>query len=357
MGLSTTAAYGILFTASLVMLSMLLNSLIYSYTLTNQGMENRSQIIQGSKNVIEIDRVVYNSSRVEIIGYNKGPYTLNMNSTSLLLNGSIEDFTFSSPYWYPGAYEYMFISSSYSLGSYHPIQFKIDLGDNTIASTEKDKIYILNSTGVIAYAYSGTKIWYKSISSPIDIASSDNYIYVLNSTEIIKYDFSGNYVSSFAKDLNITAIAASNTYVYGISNNTLYVFDSSGNTVNQVPISNGKDVAVGKYVYVLEGNSIYAYSYTGDYAYSFNDWRITNATKISTDLNIQGDFVFVLNNRDEILVYKNEEFIQDIELQEITNNIDIYGKIYLCASGLYGMDIGYKVKIVDEYGNEFYGFL
>ncbi len=356
MGLSTTAAYGILFTASLMMLVTLLNSLIYSYNLTNQGMENRSEIIQGSKNVIEIDRIVYNSSNIEVIAYNKGPYTLQMNSTSILVNGSYENFTFSSPYWYPGTYEYIFINNSYSLGYYHDIQFKLDINDKTIASAERDKIYLINSTGITAYYYDGTKAWYKKVSSPVDIAIG-KYLYILNSTEILEYDFNGNYVGSLAENLSIISIAADNSNIYGISNDSLYIFDSSGNILDEISISNGRDVTLGKYVYVLEGNYIYAYTYSGTYVYSFTDWRITNATKIGSDRNMQGNYVFVLNNNNEILIYHTKNYIQDIQLQETVYDIDIYGKIYLCSSGLYAMDMGYRIKLVDEYGNEFYSFL
>ncbi len=355
MGLSTTAAYGILFTASIMMLVTLLNSLIYSYTLTNQGMENRSEILQGSKNVIEIDRIVYNSSKIEILGYNKGPYTLDMNSTTLLVNGSVVAFT-STAYWYTGEYEKIFVNSSYSLGSYHSIQFKMDVGDDVIASAERDKIYILNSTGVTAYSYEGSKVWYKEIEEPLDIAYG-KYIYVLNSTEILEYDYSGDYKGSFAENLSIIAIAANDTRVYGISNTTLYIFDSSGNLLNQISISQGRDVAIGKYVYVLEGNEVYAYTSSGTYVYSFTDWRINNATKIAASQSMQGSFIFILNNHNEILIYQDKEFVQDIELEEFAHNIDVYGKIYISSSGLYAMDMGYRVKIVDEFGNEFYGYL
>ena len=355
MGLSTTAAYGILFTASIMMLVTLLNSLIYSYTLTNQGMENRSEILQGSKNVIEIDRIVYNSSKIEIWGYNKGPYTLDMNSTTLLVNGSVVAFI-SQAYWYTGEYEKIFVNSSYSLGNYHSIQFKMDVGDNVIASAEKDKIYILNSTGVTAYSYEGSKVWYREIKEPLDI-SCGKYVYVLNSTEILEYNTSGYYLGSFAENLSIIAIAANATRVYGVSNTTLYIFDSSGNLLNQISISQGKDVAIGKYVYVLEGNEVYAYTSAGTYVYSFTDWRINNATKIAASQSMQGSFIFVLNNYNEILIYQGKEFVQDMELGKLAQNIDIYGKIYISSSGLYAMDMGYGVKIVDEYGNEFYGYL
>ncbi len=355
MGLSTTAAYGILFTASIMMLITLLNSLIYSYTLTNQGMENRSEILQGSKNVIEIDRIVYNSSKIEIWGYNKGPYTLDMNSTTLLVNGSVVAFT-SQAYWYTGEYEKIFVDSSYFLGDYHSIQFKMDVGDDVIASAERDKIYILNSTGITAYSYEGSKVWYKEIREPLDIACG-KYIYVLNSTEILEYDYSGDYKGSFADNFGIIAIAANDTRVYGVSNTTLYIFDSSGDLLNQISISQGRDVAIGKYVYVLEGNEIYAYTSSGTYVYSFTDWRINNATRIAASQSMQGSFIFILNNHNEILIYQSKEFVQDIELEEYAQNIDVYGKIYINSSGLYAMDMGYRVKIVDEYGNEFYGYL
>ena len=355
MGLSTTAAYGILFTASIMMLVTLLNSLIYSYTLTNQGMENRSEIMQGSKNVIEIDRVVYNSSKIEVWGYNKGPYTLDMNATTVLVNGSVMEFN-SAAYWYAGEYEKIFVNSSYSLGNYHKIQFKMDVGDDVIASSERDKIYILNSTGVTAYSYEGSRVWYREIKDPLDISCGE-HIYVLNSTEILEYNSSGYYLGAFGENLSIIAIAANDTRVYGISNTTLYIFDSSGNLLNQISILQGKDVTIGKYVYVLEGNEIYAYTSSGTYVYSFTDWRINNATKIAASQSMDGSFIFVLNNHNEILIYRGEEFVQDIGLEELAWNIDIYGKIYISSSGLYAMDMGYRVKIVDEYGNEFYGYL
>lgn len=356
MGLSTTAAYGILFTASLIMFATVLNSIIYSYTLTNQGMENRSKLIESAKNVIEVDRIVYNSSKIEIYAINRGPLTLNTSHMSVIVNGTIVNFTFSSPYWFPGNLENFEISTNYTLGSYHQVQFKIDVGDHVLATAERDKLYVLNETSITAYSYLGKKIWSESVESPLDVACG-SYLYVLNSTEIQLYDFSGNYIKSFAVNLSIRAIASSQNYVYGISNDTLYIFSSAGTLESEVALANARDVTVGRYLYILEGNEIYEYTYDGYYIAKFTDWRITNATKIGADESMQGSYIFVLNNHNEILIYENGTFVGEIPLSYLAENISIYGKIYICAEGVLGMNMGYRVKIVDEYGNEVYGYL
>ncbi|AGB05136.1 putative archaeal flagellar protein F [Aciduliprofundum sp. MAR08-339] len=356
MGLSTTAAYGILFTASLIMFATVLSSIIYSYTITNQGMENRSTLMESAKNVIEMDRVVYNSSKIEIYAINRGPLTLNTSDMSIIVNGTMMNFTFNSPYWFPGNLENFDISTNYTLGTSHEVQFKIDVGDHVIATAERDKIYVLNETSITAYSFLGVRVWSVNIQSPLDVACG-SYLYVLNSTEIEMYDFSGNYIKSFAANLSIIAITATENYVYGISNDTLYIFDSTGNLESEVALVNARDVTVGKYLYVLEGNEIYEYTYDGYYITRFTDWRITNATKIGADEHMQGSYIFVLNNHNEILIYENGTFAGEIPLTSLAENIDIYGKIYISAQGVLGMNMGYRVKIVDEYGNEVYGYL
>ncbi len=356
MGLSTTAAYGILFTASLLMLATLLNSLIYSYALTNQGMENRSEIIQSSKNIEKFERIVYNSSRIEIYAYNEGPLTLNTSHVSVIVNGSVSSFTYSSPYWYPGSEEIFDVNTSYSFGEEHSVQFKMDLGNKVIATAEYDKLYVLNESAVAAYFYSGEKAWSVDVNASKDIACGQ-YLYVLNASEILMYNFNGIYAGTFGAGLNITAIAASENYVYGISNTTLYIFTTTGSILREVTINNARDIAVGAYLYTLVDNTIYEYTYTGTYITSFTDWRITNATKIAADPNMEGSYLFVLNNGNELLVYSNGSYAADIPLAQITKNIDVYGKIYLSTQGVMAMNMGYRVKLIDEYGNEIYGYL
>ncbi len=356
MGLSTTASYAILFTASLLMLSTLLNSIIYSYSMANEGMNNKNEIIEGTGNVIEIDRVIYNSSKIEIIAHNLGPKTLKMDALSIVVNGSIVNFTYQDDYWYPGSKEILRVNGTYDLGDYHKIQFKIGVGNDILATSEWDKIYALTSTSVIAYSYEGDMLWSRDVEEALDIAV-DSYLYILNSTRILKYDLNGSYVTSFALNMGIIAIDAYNNSIYAISNSTFYIFDSNGNLIKSVGITDGRDVAVGKYVYVLEGNSVYNYDYSGNSISSFTDSRITNATKIAADWNMQGNYVLILNNHNEILVYENGTYKQEIPLQWEINNLDLYGKIYLSTLGIWGMDIGYRVKLVDEYGNEVYTYL
>ncbi len=355
MGLSTTASYAILFTASLLMLSTLVNSMLYSYYMANEGINNKNEIIEGNDNVIRVDRVVYNSS-IEIVAYNLGPKTLKMDALSIVVNGSVVNFTYVGDYWYPGSKKILKINDTYTLGDYHAIQFKMGVGNDFIASCESDKIYGINSTSVLAYNYEGNIVWSINVQNPLDIAV-DSYLYVLNSTRILKYDLNGNYITSFGSNLGLIAIDAYNDSIYAISNTTFYIFNSSGNLLTSVSITQGKDIAVGKYVYILEGNSVYLYDYAGNSISSFTDSRITNATKITADSNMRGNYVLILNNDDEILVYGNRTYKQGIPLEEVVENIDLQGKIYLSTSGIWGMDIGYRIKVVDEYGNEIYTYL
>jgi hypothetical protein len=214
----------------------------------------------------------------------------------------------------------------------------------------------LNSTSLLAYNFEGGRLWSVTINSPIDLAVS-SHLYVLNSTRILKYDLNGSYVSSFATNLNILAIDTHGNYIYALSNTTFYIFDQNGTLIKSLSISNGRDIAVGRDVYILSGNRIYIYDYSGNSISSFTDSRITNATKISADWNMEGYHIFILNNHNEILVYENGTYEGTISLDCVANNIDIYGKIYLSSSGVMGMDMGYRVKIVDEYGNEIYTYL
>ncbi len=355
MGLSTTASFGIIFTASLFMLGVLLNSLIYSYANVNQGMEDRVEIIQGSKNIIKIEKIVYNSSQIEIIAWNQGPITLDMSKLSILINGSISSFISSGNYWYPGQRKRFFISSAYSIGNNHDIQFAMDSGARIKASAELDKIYILISNALEVYSFEGDKLWSIGVNSPLDVAV-DSYIFVLNSSEILEYDLNGNYVRSFGNGLSIVGIAAYNNHLYAVSSTSFYIFDYNGTQIKSVAITDGKDVAVGSYVYVLRGNTVEKDDYDGNYVSSFSDSRLTNASRIAADRNL-GDTFFVLNNQGEILVYRGNAYLETIALPEECNNIDVYGKIYLSGTGLHAMNLGYRVKLVDEYGNTIYDYL
>ena len=356
MGLSTTASYAILFTASLLMLSTIVNSMLYSYSMANEGMNNKNDMIEGTENTIKIDRVIYNSSRIQIVAYNLGPKTLEMEDISIVLNGTIVNFSYTGDYWYPGSKKILSVNATYSMGDYHQVQFKIDPGDNILSSCELDKIYVLNSTAVLAYSFEGEKLWSNSINSPLDMAVG-TYLFILNSTEILKYDLNGSYVSSFGANLGIVAIDVHNDSIYAVSNTTFYIFNQNGTLNKSLSISNGKDIAAGRDVYILCGNSVYIYDYSGNSISSFTDSRITNATKISADWNMEGYHIFILNNHNEILVYENGTYKDSIPLDSVANNIDVYGKLYVSSSGLWGMDMGYRLKVVDGYGNEVYTYL
>ncbi len=355
MGLSTTASFGIIFTASLFMLGMLLNALIYSYTTVNQGFEERSDIMEGVKNVVEVERIIYNSSRIEIMAVNSGPKTLEVDKLSILVNGSVVNFTATGDYWYPGQRKRIFLDATYDIGENHDIQFTIGAGGRVIASCEGQRIYLLTSAGLSVYSYEGEKLWSVGISSPLDV-TVDTYIFVLNATEILEYDMNGNYVRSFAQNLGIVGIDAYRGSLYAVSPTTFYIFDYSGTQIKSFGIIDGKDVAVGKYVYILEGNSVEKDDYSGNYVSMLTDSRITNATRISATPEL-GDTVFILNGDDELLIYESGSYHTSISLEEPADNIDVYGKIYLSGSELYAMNIGHPVKLVDEYGNCVYDYL
>lgn len=355
MGLSTTASFGIVFTASLFMLGIILNSLIHAYTNINEGFEYRNDMLEGQKNVIEIERVIYNSTKIEILAKNNGPKSLKMDKINILINGVIMNFTSTGNYWYPGERKKFFLNSSYSIGENHDIQFIVGAGSDVIASCEKDRVYILTSSGLSIYSYEGGSLMNIEITSPLDV-TVDDYIFVLNSTEILVYDLAGNYVRSFAENLGIIGIDAYNGYLYGISSTTFYIFDYDGNEIKSFGVTDGKDVCVGSYVYILEGNSVEKEDYSGNYISKIEDSRITNATKIAADATL-GDILFILNGDDMLLIYRENSYLEAISLEKNVNNVDIYGKIYLSGSELYAMNIGYRVKMVDEYGNEIYAHL
>jgi len=114
---------------------------------------------------------------------------------------------------------------------------------------------------------------------------------------------------------------------------------------------------VGDRVYVLNGSAVDIYDFSGNFLGRISDPRLSYATRISADWNMAGDYLFVLTSLGNILVYRGGEFIGSIPVPVDACNLDIYGKIYLAGAGVIGMDMGYRVKIVDQYGNEAYGFL
>lgn len=352
MGLSVTATYGIIFTASLLLFGVLLNSLLYAYDNFQDGLNNKIDIIENEKNLISIKRVVYNDGNVEIIALNEGPKTLETEKMTILLNGTPVNFS-SEDYWYPGEVMEFFINSSYSLGYVHDVQFSIPI--EGIASSESDKIYIINETTLFAYYYNGTLAWERSIDGPRDVSSS-SLVYVLNGTGILELDENGQLVR-FLSVTNLTSLGSRGPYIYAVNSSNFIVMNNTGEVIKKVNLTDGKDVAVGKEVYVLDGNEVKLFDYYGNYEGTIVDPRLSNAIKISADSNAQGDYLLVLTRYGSILVYDHGAYVGSIPLSVEAINVDLYGKIYICGPTMIALNSGYRVKMVDEYGNEVYGFL
>ncbi len=357
MGLSTTAAYGIIFTASLFMLGVLLNSILFSFYLANDGMQDRFTLMEGQKNTIKIDRIVYNESRVEIIAENLGPMTISINDTSFLLNGTLSTLQSSGDnMWYPGVKRIFFSDKhTYSYGDVHDIQFTIAPASTIISTAVLDKVYAITDTELIAYSFEGVKLWSVSLSStPVDLCVG-KYVYVSTPTGVFMYTKSGAYAGFFA---NITdaKIDCNKDYVYAVNSTEFIVYNSTGSVIS-TDNRGGRDVCIGDRVYVLTRTRVRIYNLTGTYLGFFTSALLTDPLKISADWNMESDTVFVLNNGDEIIVFKNGTYEDTIPLSTVESNIEIYGKIYLSGTGITAMDMGYRIKIVDEYGNSFYDFM
>ncbi len=352
MGLSVTTTYGIIFTASLLMLGTLLNSMIYAYNGFNDGLNNRVSIIENSKNVIKVSRVVYNQTKIEIYAVNKGPKTEDMAKITLLVNGNPVPLNYSG-FWYPGEEKVIDVQHNYSQGNYHGVQFNINAKD-IIASAEYDKIYVLNKTEILAYNYDGTLSWFASVKEPRDICVG-NYVYILNSTGVSVYSYSGQKIRFFTTG-NLSHIATRGSLLYMINRTKMIITNDTGSVINTVSLSDGKDVSLSSYVYVLDGSKINIYNFDGDYISSIDDSRLNGATNISANTSDE-NILTVLTNYGEILLYQNNSYYGEIPLPVKANNIDLFGKIYLCGSGLYAMDIGFHIKIVDQFGNSVYCYL
>ena len=356
MGLSVTATYGILFTASLFMMGMLLNGLLYSYDQFKTGLNDKINVLEDKKNIITIDRIVLNGTQIELRALNKGPNTLNTTSISILVNGTVVNFSAAQVIWYPGDYDEFFINHTYDFGVLHSQSFELFFGGNPIATAEMDKIYILNSTGVYSYYYSGALAWTMNVVGPRDISVSSQ-VYILNTTGIEILDYDGS-VTSFLSGYNFSAIASRGSIIYGVNTTALTILNVSSNSViKSVSLSDGRDVAVGKYVFVLDGDAVKYYDYNGTYVGSITGSEIFNAKKITADTEISGDYLLLLNGDGSILVFKNENLIATITPPMPTNNIDLHGKIYLSGSSVVSLDSGYRIKMIDGFGNEVYQYL
>ena len=357
MGLSTTAAYGIIFTASLFMLGVLLNSILFSFYLANDSMEDRFTLMDGKKNSLRIDRIVYNESRVEIIAENRGPMTISINDTSFLLNGTLSTLqSYGDNMWYPGVKRIFFSDNhTYSYGNVHDVQFTIAPASTIISVAVLDKVYAITDTELIAYSFEGVKLWSVSLSlTPVDLCVG-KYVYVSTSTGIFIYAKDGSYKGFFA-NIRDAKIDCNLNYVYAVNSSEFIVYSATGSIISK-DNRGGIDVCIGDRVYVLTQTRIRIYNLTGVYLGFFTSALLTNPLKISADWNMDSDTVFVLNNGDEIIVFKNETYEDTIPLSTVESNIEIYGKIYLCSTGITAMDMGYRIKIVDEYGNSFYDFM
>ena len=355
MGLSVTATYGIIFTASLLMMGAMLNSILYAYNQFQNGLNNKIDLINYAANRIKIERVVYNKSAIEIIATNEGPKSLDMSKLSVIVNGHIFNVT-SDKIWYPGDEERIFINTTYSMGKYHNAEFTMDC-TNLIATTEYDKIYLLNSTELFAYNYDGTLAWKRHVIGPRDVSASSAGVFVLNATGIAVYDFGGQQ-QNFYSVTNLTSIDSRGPHIYALNSTEFLIINNTEGVIEKrVLISGGKDIAIGRDLYVLTSEEVKVYSPEGDYLFSVQDSKIANAQRISADWHdADGDFV-VLTSYGNLRVYSNDTFLEEITLGSYANNVDMYGKIYISGSGLTAIDCGYRLKIVDEYGNEIYAYL
>lgn len=355
MALSITATYAIVFTASLMMFGVILGSMLYAYQEIRDGMNSRVDIIDSHSNTLIVERIVYNSGRIEIISTNKGPRTLNTDKLSILVNGTPVEFN-PVDIWYPESEMTFFTNTTYyDVGSSHDIQFNIPVYGDVIATSELDGIYVLNSTSLISYDYSGDMRWIHSIKEPRDL-SVGNYVFVLNSTGIFEFELTGTQ-HGFLPFAGLSSLDSRGSTLYAISTSKLYILNENGILTRTIPLSRGRDVAVGKEVYVLDGNTVRVYDYQGNYLGSINDGRLKYAVHISADWNSRGNYLFVLTSTGNILVYRNHTFYSAFALPVYATNIDVYGKIYLSSQGVYAMDMGYRIKIVDEFGNEIYSNL
>lgn len=353
MGLSITATYGIIFTASLMMFGIMLNSLLYAYDQFNSGLGDRMEMIDAHQNSIEVERVVYNSSRIEIIARNGGPYTVSMDKANVIVNGTPLTFD-SPPYWYPGMDVRIFVNSSYDIGGEHGVQFCIPF-PGAIATSEYDKIYAINDTSLVAYDYRGVVVWRVTVGEPRDV-SVGSYVFFLNSSGIFSYDYDGTQVGFFPLS-GLSSLDSRGPTVYAISSNRLFIVNFTTLQVRTVGISSGRDVAVGHRVYVLENGAIRIFDYSGNSLGVISDSRLAYATRISADWNIAGDYLFALTSDGNVLVYRDGGFVGSIPLERSAGNIDVYGKIYLSGECVDAVNMGYRIKIVDEFGNEAYGLL
>jgi len=354
MGLSVIATYGIVFTASLLMFGMLLNSFLYSYSQFNSGINNKVSIIESTKNVMKIERIVYNQSHIDILAINMGPKTEDLESLTVLVNGTIVPLNYTGV-WYPGEELTLKVNyTGYSMGTVHQLQFTVAPGIEPIASAEYDKIYLLNATGIYAYYYSGTLAWHTAVQGPRDL-SIGTYIYVLNATGIDVFDLSGQELR-FLPLANISHIASHGSLLYALNSTSLQVLTDTGTVEKEIGMADGRDVTAGSEVYVLDGTTVKSYNYTGTYLSSFTDSRLYDSTKITAAPNASG-LLFVLTSHGEILAYRGSEYIGSIPLSVQVSDISLYGKLYLCSDGLQAMDIGYPVKLVDEFGNGVYDYL
>ncbi|NPA75571.1 MAG: archaeal flagellar protein F [Euryarchaeota archaeon] len=356
MGLSVVATYGILFTASLFMLGMLLNGLLYSYDQFKTGVDNKISIIEDKNNLIKIERVVLNGTDLEIYALNRGPNTLNASKISLVINGTPVNFTCTHTVWFPGEENVLSTPVMYDLGAVHTLQFSAFLNDLPIASAEYDKIYALNSSGVYAYYYSGTLAWSRKITEPRDISVSPTALYVLTAAGIYVMDLDGR-ITSFLSGYSFLAIASRGSTIYAVNSTTLSIINTTTGTVTNVGIYGGKDVAVGTYVFVLTGNSINYYTYTGAYVGTIIGTPLLSPEKIAADPMLTGDYLLVLNGDGNVLVYKNEAYTATIVPNSPVFNIDLHGKIYMSGQSVFAYDGGYRIKMVDSYGNQLYTYL
>ncbi len=356
MGLSVTVTYGILFTASLFMLSVLLNGLLYSYDQFKSGIDNRINILENKENTIKIDRIVLNATKIEIYAINEGPNTLNTSQLSIVLNGTPANFTAYHSIWYPGESNVLTINSTWDLGTAHMKQFSLFNGKAPIATAEYDKIYILNQTGVYAYYYSGALAWSSAVVGPRDISATSSSIYVLNTTGILVMNHDGG-ITSFFGNMSFNAIAARGSTIYAVNSSTLAIINATTGDETNIALEDGKDVAVGKYVFVIDGSVIKYYTYTGEYLGEISGGALVNPQKISSSPDSKYNYLVVLNGDGNVLIYKNEALYGIITPQEPVGNISLYGKIYLSGESVLAYDGGFRIKIVDSFGNQMYGEL
>jgi len=380
----------IFFAAFLILFSILYSTINDAFDSVTDSFDERydemSDRIQTDINIVS-SAYYRDSNMLEIVIYNDGSKTLDLNKISLLVNGTLVP---SATIEVEGvATDYLLPMEEATISVSDPeLRFDSDVDSRTKVSTTTrlaaptnvsvgQKVYILDGTSIDVFSLDGlfdfTITDPVNMVSPRDLCVYGNYLYVLDEGEHVdRFDLNGTWQDEFVNDStnapDPTAIAVDSNCIYLVDGAShVDRFNRSTGAFVDVLVANGGtmtapvDVSVGAYLFVLD-TSVGSYHIdrynldgTGGAQVVGSSYLATPTDITATSSGLSARHIYVVNNSEEIIVFDEAgTLVGSVSecLSDSVYGVDVTGRLFVSddANGLIIEKLGTNIKVVVENG-------